>query len=140
LNNLNPEEEREKLRWDPPKPKRVEGIQDLINLFQKEFTTDKFKASIATSFDKTGIAPLINGDGVTFAEYTVRNDCTGTTRTIPNGTMDSIDTDVVPDTDAQGSELIRNAIDMYLDDADKDNQSDDEDFYFGHDDALAACL
>jgi hypothetical protein len=119
-NDKIPVENRKKMKSTPPKPTMVEGIQDLIDLFEEDFKLTKFKQSIARSFVSTGTAPS-PVDEITFNKYN-SNDMlvgtTGTTTIIPNGSQRSIQDE---------SEFIQEAFNLYLDvDAgDSDDEYDD---------------
>jgi hypothetical protein len=116
-NDKLPLENRKKMKFAPPKPTMVEGIQDLTNLFEGDFKLDKFKQSIARSFVNTGTAPSPLDDS--FKEHN-SNDMlvgtTGTTKIIPNGTQHSI---------RYESKSVQEAFNLYLDeDADDDDNID----------------
>lgn len=116
-NDKIPIENRKKMKFTPPKPTMVEGIQDLIKLFEGDFKLPKFKQSIARSFVNTGTAPSPL-DNFTFKEY-CSNDMlvgtTGTTNIIPKGTQPSV---------RDESEFIQEAFNLYLDE-DADDDDDD---------------
>ena len=50
-----PLDRRVKPKWTPPKPTIDEYILDLCALFHGEFTSERFRAGVARSFQKTGL-------------------------------------------------------------------------------------
>ena len=50
-----PLDRRVKPKWTPPKPTIDECILDLCALFHGEFTSERFRAGVARSFQKTGL-------------------------------------------------------------------------------------
>ena len=85
-----PREQRKNPDFTPPKPTMLEGMKDLILLFQEQFIEEKFQRCINRSFIKTGTLPQESGDGSvrpSFNSYTKASSC-GTLAVIPQGTLD----------------------------------------------------
>jgi DDE superfamily endonuclease len=64
--------ERKNPVYNPPKPSMIEGISDLILLFEGQFTEDKFRKCINKCFIATGTLPIVQEDNtspVKFMEY-----------------------------------------------------------------------
>jgi DDE superfamily endonuclease len=75
------------LDFNPPKPTMLEGIKDLILLFEEQFTAEKFKECINRTFIKTGTLPVNDSLPATFVEYKKELLC-GTMLVVPDGTID----------------------------------------------------
>jgi hypothetical protein len=86
------------LDFNPPKPTVTEGIQDLLLLFKKQFTEDKFRECINRTFIKTGTFPITDSSPATFIEYKKELLC-GTMLVVPDGTIDDEldEYDLIPD-------------------------------------------
>jgi hypothetical protein len=63
-------EQKRKAKFNPPKPKLIDGLKDLFCLFDEggEFMTEEFEQGVARSFKDTGSAPLVEG-GIVFQLY-----------------------------------------------------------------------
>jgi DDE superfamily endonuclease len=86
------------LDFNPPKPTMTEGIQDLLFLFKKQFTEDKFRECINRTFIKTGTFPITDSSPATFIESKKELLC-GTMLVVPDGTIDDEldEYDLIPD-------------------------------------------
>ena len=138
--SLLPVSERQNVGFNPPKPTQVEGMKDLIKLFEEQMTEDRFRASIKRSFLKTGTLPTIHDDpsqSPTFAEYHKESVC-GTMSCVPVGTSNSYQnielepSDNIEEVEEMGDEGIARAILMYhenqaIDSDDDDEATDDDD-------------
>jgi DDE superfamily endonuclease len=85
-----PREQRKNPDFSPPKPTMLEGMKDLILLFQDQFTEEKFQHCINRSFIKTGTLPQESGDDSvppSLKSYT-KASSHGTLAVIPQGTLD----------------------------------------------------
>ena len=81
---------RKNLDFTPPKPTQLEGIKDLILMFEEQFTEEKFKCCINRTFIKTGTLPINteNDTGqIKFSKYEKVASC-GTMKMVPHGTLD----------------------------------------------------
>lgn len=101
--------ERRNPVYVPPKPSMIEGILDLILLFEEQFTEAKFRNCINRCFISTGTLPTLEEDVTlppNFIEYK-KLQSFGTLCVVPSGTLE-IDNDVVEDNlDAQQENIER---------------------------------
>ena len=79
-------DDRKILKFEPPKPSMLQGINDLFDLFANGFKETKFKEGINRSFINTGCLPQYNADPTVynFVSYTQQKTC-GTMKIIPTG-------------------------------------------------------
>lgn len=85
-----PLDQRRNVQFSPTKPTMLEGMKDLILLFQGQFTEEKFQRCINASFIKTGTLPQESQDvsvPPTFVTYE-KAASSGTLPVIPQGTLD----------------------------------------------------
>ena len=85
-----PRNQRRNPEFKPPKPTMLEGMKDLILLFQEQFTEEKFKKCVNTTFINTGTLPVVSvNDNLPspFLPYSKVASC-GTLSVVPLGTMD----------------------------------------------------
>ena len=90
INNKLPRVQRKLLDFNPPKPTMLEGIQDLIRLFNEQMTEKNFKECIHRTFVKTGTFPIpseTNTEPSSFVKYKKEQLC-GTLSVVPEGTID----------------------------------------------------
>jgi DDE superfamily endonuclease len=85
-----PREQRKNPDFTPPKPTMLEGMKDLILLFQEQFTEEKFKQCINRSFIKTGTIPQESGDHSVQPSFNMYSkiSSSGTLAVIPQGTFE----------------------------------------------------
>jgi DDE superfamily endonuclease len=85
-----PRERRKNPDIAPPKPTMLEGMKDLILLFQEQFTEEKFKQCINRSFIKTGTIPQESGDHSIQPSFNIysKTSSSGTLAVIPQGTIE----------------------------------------------------
>ena len=85
-----PREQRKNPDFAPPKPTMLEGMKDLILLFQEQFTEEKFKQCINRSFIKTGTIPQESGDHSVQPSFNIysKTSSSGTLAVIPQGTFE----------------------------------------------------
>ena len=136
-----PLEQQKTKDFTPPKPTMLQGIRDLILLFEEQFTEEKFMKCIQRAFVNTGTLPIVSEDllGVPkFREY-AKVSSYGTLSVIPQGTLD-FESETVEDGDLEsneGEEFERALFSRYIDDIDRhvaeegedleeSNESDDE--------------
>ena len=132
---------RKKLDFNPPKPTQLEGIKDLILMFEEQFTEEKFKCCINRTFIKTGTLPIDrknDTEQIKFIKYEKVALC-GTMKMTPQGTLDLSGIEESPALPSQIheseiNELERAVLDYYaqtndvlLDDYDDDESDTDED-------------
>lgn len=87
---LLPASERQNPVYNPPKPSMIEGILDLIALFEVQFTESKFRNCINRCFIATGTLPILTLDDtlpVEFVEYK-KLQSFGTLSVVPHGTIE----------------------------------------------------
>ena len=90
-------EQNANITFVAPAPSMIEGIRDLILLFEYQFKQEKFKECINRSFIATGTLPeklLVDTDVPVF-KYFKRESACGTMSMIPKGTKKLIESDVV---------------------------------------------
>ena len=133
---------RKKLDFNPPKPTQLEGIKDLILMFEEQFTEEKFKSCINRTFIKTGTLPIDTEEyteQIKFIKYEKVALC-GTMKMIPHGTLDLSGIEepaALPNqtNETEINELERAVLDYYAqnndvllenDDADSDTDEDDD--------------
>lgn len=100
-----PREQRKNPDFSPPKPTMLEGMKDLILLFQEQFTETKFQHCINRSFIKTGTLPSESGDNTvppSFNSYSKTASC-GTLAVIPQGTMEA-ESEIITDEYSESSQ------------------------------------
>ena len=86
--------ERQILKFNPPKPCMLQGIDDLFELFADGFKDPKFQAGIVRSFTSTGCLHFYDAaDTVCFVPYTKSKVC-GTMNITPTGTRNYHDTNL----------------------------------------------
>ena len=122
LNMLKPKADRIEMSFKASKPLLTLGMQDLVNLFGKEFKVDKFMTGIKNTFIKVGISPMNDVGTPIFKQYKV-DELTGTTLMYPTNSIESEQYEV------------RDVINLYLDedsdDSDDDNDPDDDGWNWG---------
>lgn len=76
------------LVFTAPRPSMIEGIRDLILLFEEQFTHEKFRSCINRSFIATGTLPVTTLNDVEVPEFKSfkRESACGTMSIIPKGT------------------------------------------------------
>jgi DDE superfamily endonuclease len=110
-----PATERKNPVYSPPKPSMIEGILDLILLFEEQFTETKFRNCINKCFIATGTLPILQEDDslpVKFMEYR-KLQSFGTLSVIPYGTID-YDSSVVEDNLDTQQENIERGLFLYF--------------------------
>ena len=124
-----PCDQRKNPDFSPPKPIMIEGIKDLILLFEEQFTEEKFKKCINTTFIKTCTLPFLSEDaaiGPKFVEYTKASSC-GTMSVIPQGTLDyESEIEFVDDTDEDQEEEIERALFLHFIESVDRNEENEE--------------
>jgi DDE superfamily endonuclease len=115
----NPED-RVVLKFIPPKPDMLQGINDLFDLFANGFKDPKFKAGIVRSFINTGCLHMYNEDDTVYEFEPYRpHKITGTMSVVPTGTRNNYYD--VDDSDINENLEVIQAMNDYL-----DYDSDDE--------------
>ena len=113
VNNKLPRAQRQHRDYNPPKPSMIEGIRDLLTLFEEQMTEENFKDYIHRSFLKTGTYPKHRESGdepPTFVQYKKEQLC-GTLTVVPEGTIDiSVDDEEKDDVDLNDIEDLERAI------------------------------
>ena len=90
MNDSNlPIEQRIHQDFIPPKPAMTQGMQDLISLFGDEFTHEKFRKCINSSFISTGTLPIHQEDASNFKMYE-KSHASGTLPIVPQGTLEFV--------------------------------------------------
>ena len=99
----------------PPKPSMNEGMQDLISLFNDQFTHEKFKKCINASFISTGTLPYYAGDDCANDRFKIyaKSQASGTLPTVPQGTLE-MKSDVTEDNSETQQENIERALFLYF--------------------------
>ena len=100
-------EQNNNLKFTAPKPSMTEGIQDLILLFEEQFTEAKFRNCINKTFISTGTLPITAIDDAelpTFVTFKRESAC-GTLPIIPKGTIDLTTSIVNPINEAFAAEI-----------------------------------
>ena len=102
-----------------------EGMQDLISLFNDQFTHEKFKKCINASFISTGTLPYYAGDDCANDKFKIyaKSQASGTLPIVPQGTLE-MKSDVTEDNSETQQENIDVALFLYF--VEK-NESDEED-------------
>ena len=117
-------EDRLMLKFDPPKPCMLQGINDLFELFANGFKEQKFQAGIVRSFISTGCLQIYNIDNnvVDFVQYTKQKTC-GTMKLTPTGTRNDHErfANIADSLSEENLEIVH-AMNAYLDyDSDDEN-------------------
>ena len=110
-----PSAERKSPVYNPPKPSMIEGILDLILLFEGQFTEAKFRNCINRCFIATGTLPIFEEDStlpVKFTEYK-KLESFGTLSVVPYGTIE-FESSVVEDNLDTQQDNIERALFVYF--------------------------
>lgn len=120
-----PSDQRTSPDFLPPKPSMNEGMQDLISLFDDQFTHEKFKKCINASFISTGTLPYYAGDDCANDKFMIyaKSQASGTLPIVPQGTLE-MKSDVTEDNSETQQENIERALFLYFV---ENNESHEED-------------
>lgn len=100
-------EQNNNLKFTAPKTSMTEGIQDLILLFEEQFTEAKFRNCINKTFISTGTLPITAIDDAelpTFVTFKRESAC-GALPKIPKGTIDLTTSIVNPINEDRAAEI-----------------------------------
>jgi hypothetical protein len=125
-----PREQRKNPDFSPPKPTMLEGIKDLILLFQGQFKEEKFQKCINRSFIKTGTLPQESGDHTvpySFIPYSKASSC-GTLAVIPQGTLEFESENITDDysESAQEEDFERALFARYIESIHRDEEDEEQ--------------